>query len=229
MILLTIIAAVALSGCGNDGENNAASEEAVAVVNGTEIPRSEFDQLVEQQQSLMEQQGIDFEAEENQEMLEQIEEAVLNQLIGQELVSQVLEETDYEVSDEELNEKRAEFINMFAEGDEENFNQILEQQGITQDEFDEMIAEQIELENILIERYGEIEVSDEEVDQAFDMQKELAMEQAEEAGEEVSEEDLEELKTVIHQQLRDQKLMQQQAQLIEELREENEANIEILL
>lgn len=182
MILLTIIAAVALSGCGNDGENNAASEEAVAVVNGTEIPRSEFDQLVEQQQSLMEQQGIDFEAEENQEMLEQIEEAVLNQLIGQELVSQVLEETDYEVSDEELNEKRAEFINMFAEGDEENFNQILEQQGITQDEFDEMIAEQIELENILIERYGEIEVSDEEVDQAFDMQKELAMEQAEEAG-----------------------------------------------
>lgn len=173
--LLTLVVAVAIVGaaCSQEApagetpqEEAAETADAVATVNGEPITQERFDKQLEQFRAMYEQQGIDLDAEENAEMLTQIENSALNQLVQEEVLLQAAEEAGVDVSSEEISTEIEAMKAQF--GTEEEFNGILEDIGMTLEDLDRMVDVQLTIDRYLAEAVEAIEVTDEEVQTSYD-------------------------------------------------------------
>lgn len=173
--LLTLVVAVAIAGaaCSQETETpapEAAQEEmavdAVATVNGEPITQERFDKQLDQFRAMYEQQGLDLEAEENAEMLTQIENSALNQLVQEEVLLQAAEEAGVETSAEEVAAEIEAMKTQF--GTEEEFNTILEDIGMSLEDLDQMVNVQMTIDRYLADAVEAIEVTDERVQESYD-------------------------------------------------------------
>lgn len=194
----------------------------MAVVNGEEIPRSEFDMHMEQAKEMFQQQGMDLE--EDEELRQQVKDDIINHLIEQTLISQEVERRDIEVSQEEVDEVFSQFKEQFSD---EEFEEFLAQSGLDADEAYERIKQDLEtqalIEDIISDDPPEIEVTEEEVEEAYEQQKQMY--EAQEGVDEIP--SLEDLRPQIEAQLEDQKLQQHHGEVLEKLIEDLKEDIEI--
>ncbi|MDQ0339209.1 putative lipoprotein NlpE involved in copper resistance [Caldalkalibacillus uzonensis] len=207
VLMLTLIA------CGNQQET-ADESPSVAIVNGTEISQEQLDAHLEQIKMSYAQFGIDFEGEEGQAMLEQLKEEVLNGLIEQQVLLQAAQSEGYTADPEQVDEALADIKAQFAS--EEELQEILDSLGFSMEDLREELANELVITQYLDDQIGEIELSEEEQQEAY-----LSYE--EETGEEADEE----TKQMIREQLRWQKEGELRQELVERLKQESE--IEILL
>lgn len=137
----------------------------VAIVNGEEISRADYDRRFTQQAQSQEQQGGDTESAEVQE---QIKNRVIDNLIAEELVLQAAEEAGFSVSQEEIENQISQTRSQFP-GDEE-FASALEEQGFTEETFRDFIADQLTIQNFLSSEVDleSVSVTDEEVQTVYD-------------------------------------------------------------
>ncbi|OEF97679.1 SurA N-terminal domain-containing protein [Desulfuribacillus alkaliarsenatis] len=194
---------------------NVVDGEAVAIVNGQEISVEEFNGMMGSMKAMYAQSGFDFEDEEAIGMLQELEQQVLNNLISMEVLRQEAEGNGYEVTEEEIDVEIDQLKVQF--GTDEEFAEVLAANSMTLEQLRNSIGNEI-----LIDRFVENEMPQPSVteEEALVLYEEYSMMQEDMPA-------FEEVRDMIEDELRQQKLDQQIGQVIQTLVEESD--IEILI
>ncbi len=160
---------------------------------------------------------------------EEIMDQAIDRAIQEALILELAEEREIEATREEIDEEFNQLMAMYGAQTEEDFlQQLSEMLGIeTREEVEEILIFQIKLDKVIASFEGEVDVTDEDVREAYDEYREQVegQEGFEETGQEVpSFEDMEgEVRTALTEEAVTPLLIQK----LEEM--ESEADIEILM
>jgi len=188
-----------------EGNNQEATGDVAAVVNGEEISMDMFNEQLDRQKQMMEQNGMEMEDEQ----LNQIKSQILSQLINTELLLQKAEEEGFEASEKQINER---YENMTKDYSEEEINDILEQNNTTADQLKKDLAKQIKIDEYIAQNTEEVKVTDEEIQQRYDEIKQN--------NDQVPA--LEEVKPQLKEEIQKSKENEQTSKLLDKLRENSE-------
>ncbi len=111
----------------------------VATIDGEEVPADEFNQHM---QMVLQQSGGQLPAE----MFDDIRDQILEQLVQEQLLMNAIESADIEVSSEEVDERIREYRAEVEESpfaEDMSFDDLLAQQGLSMDEFHELIEQEV--------------------------------------------------------------------------------------
>ncbi|WP_052158646.1 SurA N-terminal domain-containing protein, partial [Halobacillus sp. BBL2006] len=136
----------------------------VAVVNGEELSREDFNAQYESMKQQYTQMGMDLEGKE-----EQLKKSIVDQMIGSELLTQSAEEAGIEVSNDEVEKKYSEFSKRFES--EEQMKKAFEENNTDEKEVKEQLKLQIKVDEYIANNTEEPEVSEEELKQEYDALK----------------------------------------------------------
>jgi thiol-disulfide isomerase/thioredoxin len=117
---------------------------AVAVVNGEEIAREEFERQLDQVKAYYEQQGSPFPEGEG---LAQFKQQIVDQLVQQTMLIQEADSRGITATEEEIQSQYEDTVKGFP--DEEAFEQAVKEQGLSQEDVEGLIADSIKIENLL--------------------------------------------------------------------------------
>lgn len=217
MFLVVVLGVLGACAPGSAGPEQTEEEDAVALVNGEQITESEFSGRLDRMMTTYEQQGVPVEDEE---MVGQLEQALLEEMINQTLLLQRAENLGITVSDADVDAEYEQIVEQ-AQG-EEALQQQMEQQGITQSELEQMIEQQLVLGQ-LIEHLTEQEGTD--ISEADIEERYQEYASSSEQGEDFP--PLEEVEDQLEQELE----QEQQNQVVQDLLDElhDEAEIETYL
>jgi len=218
-LILLGIAVLFLAACSGNGEDKA-SDDVVATVNGDKILKADYETELENTKNMYAQQGMNLD-DLDDEMKKQIEESVLNQLVNTKLVLQTAAEDGITAEQSEIDSELEAIKTQFE--DDKKYKEALKENKITEEDLKLQVKDQLTITKYLDNSIGEIKVTEEEVQVLYNEYKESAATQEQEP------EDLETMKPQLEQQAIAQKKSEKVNELIEELRTENEKNIEITL
>ena len=211
LIIATLFVFSEKLGINTPNQNNEIAGP-VAIVNGEEIPRSEFETLKSQ---IVTQQNIDFSTFEPA-VETQFDAQIAEELIAQALVKQAAAASDISVSEEEVDAQieivRDEF------GGQEVLDEMLDTEGISQEEFRDLIKTGITTQ-VFLERelnLSSVTATNEEIEALYN-----------EAATQGDIAPLEEVRTQVELSVIDQKQQALIAEFTSQLR--TSANIEVLL
>lgn len=208
---------------------NLNANQVVATVNGEEITSQQLSQQANVNQILQQVSRVDQQlaqilasSEAGNTVLKELQKAKLDSLIDNVLLEQAAEESDITLTQEEKNEiyeEQKSAILQQNQMDEEQFLSILEQRGYENEEaYKEEFSNnpQIKINKLIEEEVlADIEISEEELKQAYEENKD-ALEQS---GQDAS---FEELKPQLEQMLKQQQQSQAINQYLDKLREDAE-------
>lgn len=197
--------------------------DVVAEVNGEDISGEEYSTSYEAQYQQMAMQA-QMSGESVDE--EQLEEMVLDNLIGLELLSQDAEDSGFEASEEDIDEQLEEVA---ADNGLESVDEVLElaeEQGFSEEQFREDLEAEVVIEQVL-ESLDVEEPTEEEVEEAYEQYSAQAPPAEGEDGEEAEEPDLEELRPQIEDELAQQKEGEALQAYVDDLREGAEVEVNI--
>jgi len=233
LIVLTALISLLVIGCTageNDTKDAGGTDGLAAIVNDTGISMEEFENTVDRTKVFYEQQGIDFEGEEGMKILEEIRQQVIDSLVQQEVLLQSAIDKGYDISEEQVIEE----IELIKEQypTEDDYRTALEENQMTEEELKDMVASEMQISQFIENEIPEAVITEEEIQQMYDLYKMQYEAQMEENSEEDAEEErpfpsLEEAKSQIEGQLIQQKEQMQFEQMIEELM--GNSDIEILI
>ena len=197
---LIFLFAFGIAGCSSD--------EPVAIVNDEEILESVYNETLDRMKRLYEAQ-IDFESEQGQTFLTQLEENVLDMLIQQRVIFQAAKAEGYLVP---MSEIELEFNAIRDSFDSEaEFEAALEDNVLTAQRFKESLQQDATID-AYFEALLDIEpVTEEDVIAFYEEQFDLA----EEAGQEIPE--LDEVFTLIEDELNERRKQEAANALVEQL------------
>ncbi len=185
----------------------------VAVVNGEEIQGKVYNSVARQFESTLLSQGQDPSTEEN---LQLIEDEAMSVVIGNAVLLQDAKEKGHE-ADEAVVEERMEELKANFE-DEDAMNEALAETGFTLEEMEEQLREQLVYESYMENEIDAPEVTDEEVQAAYDQFAESSEEEAPA---------FEEMEPTIRQSLQEQNDQEATFARVEELREDAEIEVKL--
>ena len=217
LVLMTL--ALLLGACSNESTDKK-ENKVVAKVNGESIKEDEYKNELELTSATYEQQGMSMD-EMDAEMKDQVEAAVLDQLINTKLVLQTAEKDGIKIGEKQINEEMGKVKSQFE--DDAEYKAALKENKLTEEKFNEQIKQQLTINAYLEQHIGEVKVSEEEVKGFYDQYKEQA------AAAEQETPPYEEIKPQLEEQVIAQKKTEKVNELIENLRKDNEKNIEVLL
>lgn len=142
-VLLTLLAsALIFSGCGF-------KKDVIIKVNNQAITKAQFDKAYQKasKNSQLAQMGIDIPEDENNLMYLMVKDRVINELIVKELVRQEMEKRNITVSNDETKKERQKMIDKI--GSKEKFNDILNQNGISNSQFEEDLTQEIKMKKLV--------------------------------------------------------------------------------
>ncbi|WP_245411583.1 SurA N-terminal domain-containing protein [Alkalicoccus urumqiensis] len=202
--------------------------DVVAEVNSEEITAEEFETAYEGQFMQMAQQSMMMGQEVDQDQLKQ---QVADTLIGTELLVQEAENRDLEASEEDIQNTLDELAEQSGlESGDELVNAIVEQ-GTPEEEVMNQVEMQVKIDKLIEEASGDIEVTDEEVEQQYEelvaQQEAMMEEQGGEAPEGSEIPELDEIRGDLEEQIRGQKESEATQELVEQLREEGDVTVNI--
>lgn len=215
LLLLAAVLILTATGCGQDSGGN----EKVAVINGEAIYRQELDTQMEQVKASYQQQGQDLEAEENKEVLENLKKQVLDEMINNTVLLQQAEKEGVNTRAQEVESQLEEIKSQFD--DENQFNQALETNNLTEADLKKEISDQY-----TVERYMQKVIAEEQLSVAEDEVKDFYDQEIEQQPE-GEKPDFEEVKTQIEEMLKQEKMQEAKSELLKGLKENMQ--IEVLL
>lgn len=187
-------------------------KDVVAVINDEEVLGNVYNSVARQMESTMAAQGQDASTPENTKM---VKEQAMEVIIGNKLILQDAAEKGHKADDAAVEERLEDLKGQFES--EEAMNEALEKSGFTLEDMKEQLYDQITYENYIAEELKPAEVTDKEVQEAYD-------------GFASTSEDappLEEMEPAIRQSLEQDKVQQAVSKRIEELKKEAEIDIKI--
>jgi parvulin-like peptidyl-prolyl isomerase len=162
---------VAAAGCGgDDGESADVPEGAIAVVGDREIPKAEYDRLVEQAKKTYEARDQEFPAAGTPDFA-QLRNAIVRSLVEQTEFEIAAEELGVEVTDEDVDKRLDELKEQFFDGDEKKYQDELEKQGLTDEQVRKDVRTRLLSERIFEEVTKDVKVTDAEIDAYYNENK----------------------------------------------------------
>jgi len=238
LMLSLILSIVALSACGNKddaGENNTelGGQEAempepdlenipsiVAEVNGEEITKEDFVGMYQQQfqQQMLQAQMSGQDVDEDS-----LKKQTADGMVDQRLLIQEANNRVSKVSEDEIDKVIDDLIEQFGLESKENmFNQFKEQ-GVDEEELMAEIEVQVKVEKLIAEEAGNIEPTDKEIEEAYEMIKS----EQQEAEDDQDLPDFEEIKPQLKDHLKQQKEAEKVQDIVNKLREKADITVHI--
>ncbi|MFC7064088.1 SurA N-terminal domain-containing protein [Halobacillus seohaensis] len=198
--------------------------EVVAEVNGEEIAAEEFKTTYEGQfqQMAMQSQMTGQEVDQDQ-----LKKQIAESMVGQELLIQEANSRDIEVSEEEIDETLTGLAEQNGVESKDEFLAALEEQGMGQEEVMSQVEMQVKLDQVIASEAGDIEPTEEELEQAYEQVKAQQEQMSEGNGESAEIPSFEEAKPDLIEQVKRQKKGQATQTLVEQLREDADVTVNL--
>jgi parvulin-like peptidyl-prolyl isomerase len=169
LLLCTLFAlTVGLAGCGGGDEDVPA--DAVAVVDGEEIAKSDYDALIAQAKKSYANQKREFPKAGSQEF-QTLRNQAVQFLIQREQFEQEAEDMDVEVTDKQVNARLEQIQKQYFGGDKKKYEKQLKDQGLTDTQVRNDIRSQIVSEKIFEQVTREVKITDAEVEKYYNENK----------------------------------------------------------
>ncbi|WP_353892565.1 SurA N-terminal domain-containing protein [Proteinivorax hydrogeniformans] len=215
-------------GCGSGSDD---LPEVLALVNGEEISKEDFEAEFEQYLLGLQQQGHDLDALKDdpqfKEFKPQVQQQILDQLISVELINQGA--ADQGVTKDSVQGELDEFMSMVIEGefggDKDEFEKVIEEQlDLSIDEYKELLVQDLVQEEYLEKNidFDAISVSKEDMKEVYDQQVEMMEAQG---MEEIP--GFDEIAMVIEEQLMDEQVGLKVQDFIEDLRADSDVEVKV--
>ena len=161
--ILGALVVLAAAACGGGGDVPA---DAVAVVDGVEIPRSELDELIARAKKTYESQGQDFPKVGTPEYLN-VQAQYVKFLVQVEEFEQEAEKRDLKITEKDIDKEVGDFVEARFEGKDKEFQKALKEQGFTLKAFRETIRTSVLSQKLFDDVTKDVKVSDAEILQYY--------------------------------------------------------------
>ena len=168
-LLPALLCALLIAGCGG-GDSGDVPDDAVAVVDGREIPRSEFDHLITQARKSYASQNRNFPAAGSQEF-QTLRNQVVQHLVQRVELQQAAEEMELEVTDKEVDARLERIKKQYYGGDQKKLDKQLKEQDLTLEQVREDLRNQILSEKIFNEVTKDVKVTEQEIAAYYEQNK----------------------------------------------------------
>ena len=168
VVLLCALASIGLAGCG--GGDKDVPADAVAVVDGQEIAKSDYEALIAQAKKSYKNQKREFPAAGSQEF-QTLRNQAVQFLVQREQFEQKAEDLDVEVTDKQVDARLEQIQKQYFGGDKKKFDKQLKEQGITEKQVRNDIRAQIVSEKIFAQVTRDVTVSDEDIQKYYEKNK----------------------------------------------------------
>ena len=165
LLLPALLLALVAAGCGGGSESVPA--DAVAVVDGDEVAKSDYDALIEQARKSYTTQKRDFPKAGTPEF-QTLKNQAVQFLVQREQFEQQAEELDVEVTDKQVAERLEQIKKQYFSGDTKKYEQQLKDQGLTDRQVRADIRAQIVSEEIFEQVTKDVKVSDADVKEYYE-------------------------------------------------------------
>ena len=155
---------VALAGCG--GGDDKVPADAVAVVDGTEVTRADYNQIVAQAKKSYKNQKREFPKAGSQEF-QTLKNQVVQFLVQREQFEQQAAALDVKITDKQVDARLAQIQKQYFGGDKKKFEKQLKDQGLTEAQVRKDIRSQIISEKIFAEVTGKVTVTDKQIEEYY--------------------------------------------------------------
>ena len=162
-LLLCALVAVALAGCGGDEDVPA---DAVAVVDGQEIARSDYEALITQAKKSYTNQKREFPAAGSQEF-QTLRNQAVQFLVQREQFEQEAADMDVEVTDKQIDARLEQILKQYFGGDKKKYDKQLKEQGLTEKQVRNDIRAQIVSEKIFEQVTRDVKVTDAQIEDYY--------------------------------------------------------------
>ena len=156
---LLAVLLVALTGCGGEEQVPA---DAVAVVDGDEIARSDYEALISQAKKSYQSQKREFPAAGSQE-LQTLRNQIVQYLVQREQFEQEAADLGIEVTDEQVDARLEQILKQYFAGDRAKYEQQLTAQGMTDAQVRSEVRAQIVSERVFEQVTKDVKVTDDDV------------------------------------------------------------------
>ncbi len=168
VLLLCMLASIGLAGCG--GGNQDVPSDAVAVVDGQEIAKSDYEALIAQAKKSYKNQKREFPAAGSQEF-QTLRNQAVQFLVQREQFEQKAKDLDVEVTDKQVDARLEQIQKQYFGGDQKKFEKQLKEQGITEKQVRNDIRAQIVSEKIFAKVTGDAKVTDDDIQKYYEKNK----------------------------------------------------------
>jgi parvulin-like peptidyl-prolyl isomerase len=151
---------VALAGCGSGSDG--VPGDAIAVVDGEEITREEYDELVARTKKSYESQKREFPAAEST-AFRTLKSQFVSYLVQRQQMRQEAEDLDVTVTDAQVEDRLKQVKQQYFSGDEKRYQQQLRESGLTDEQVRADIRDQVLSEKIFAEVTKDVKATDAEV------------------------------------------------------------------
>jgi peptidyl-prolyl cis-trans isomerase SurA len=162
-ITLALLLLLTFTGCTQSTPEE--NDDAVAVVNGTEISRADYTHYPDQVKQMYAQQGVDMDDPAMAEMVAIIEEQVLDEMINELLFLQEATKAGTTPSEEDIQANIDHTRDAFES--EEAFEQALAEIGMTLDDFRQDITEQLTIQAYIDSQREDYTPADDEIENLY--------------------------------------------------------------
>jgi parvulin-like peptidyl-prolyl isomerase len=158
---VALVAALLLAGCGGGGDDVPA--DAVAVVDGVEIPKSDYEALVAQTRTSYKSQKREFPTTGSQEF-RTLKNQFVQYLVQRQEFEQEAKALDIDVTEKQVAARLTKIQKQYFGGDKAKYEQQLRQQGLTEAAVRKDLRAQIVSEKIFADVTKTAKVTDAEID-----------------------------------------------------------------
>jgi parvulin-like peptidyl-prolyl isomerase len=158
-VLLCALLAVGLAGCGGDEEVPA---DAVAVVDGQQIARTDYEALISQAKKSYKNQKREFPAAGSQEF-QTLRNQAVQFLVQREQFEQEASDMDVDVTDKQIDARLEQIMKQYFGGDKKKYEKQLKEQGLTEKQVRNDIRAQIVSEKIFEQVTKDVKVTDADI------------------------------------------------------------------
>jgi foldase protein PrsA len=169
--LLVLLAALSLvlvvSGCGGDEEVPA---NAVAVVDGEEVSRTDYDNLLAQARKGYVDRKQEFPAAGSREF-QTLKNQAVQYLVQRVQFRQEAEDLEIEVTDKQVDARLEQIQKQYFGGDKEKYEKQLKDQGLTEAQVKRDLRSQIISEKIFAKVTSDVKVTDAQIEKHYEEKK----------------------------------------------------------
>jgi foldase protein PrsA len=170
LFLLTLTFVVLAAGCGGDEEPESVPADAIAVVDGNSIAKTEFNGLINQAKKSYTAQKREFPKVGTAEY-NVLKNQAVQFLVQRAQFEQKADELGVEVTDKQIEDRLAQIKKQYFGGDQKRYEQQLKQQGLTDEQVRRDIRAQLVQEGIFKEVTKDVKVSDQEIQAYYNKNK----------------------------------------------------------
>ncbi len=168
-ILLCALVSFALAGCGG-GSSDDVPPDAVAVVDGQEVAKSDYENLIAQAKKSYTNQKRVFPKAGSQEF-QTLKNQAVQFLVQREQFEQEAESLDVNVTDKQVNARLAQIQKQYFGGDKKKYEKQLKEQGLSDTQVRNDIRAQVISEQIFAKVTKDVKVTDKQIEDYYNKNK----------------------------------------------------------